>query len=278
MLTDLGIDSNAVYEDDFEAAFLEETRQFYRTESAQYIATNTCPDYLRKVEERLAEEALRVPNYLNQATGPKLQQITETELISMHATTLVESERSGFDCLLRDNKTEDLRRMHDLFSRVPAKVEILRNALHDHVRRVGTELVASHGSGASQSSPVEFLKALLELRDKYDTIVTQAFCAENLAQKRLKEAFEAFINADSRCAHCLVAYIDELMRSGFKGLSEVEVEAMLDKVVVIFRYLQDKDVFEAFYKTHLSKRLLNNRSLTGPHKGHCREFDGAREI
>lgn len=37
---------------------------------------------------------------------------------------------------------------------------------------------------------------------------------------------------------------------------------MLEKVIVIFRYLQDKDVFENFYKAHLSKRLLGGRSVS----------------
>ena len=32
------------------------------------------------------------------------------------------------------------------------------------------------------------------------------------------------------------------------------------QVIVIFRYLTDKDVFEAFYKTHLQKRLLHGKS------------------
>jgi Cullin family len=31
-------------------------------------------------------------------------------------------------------------------------------------------------------------------------------------------------------------------------MGEDEAEVQLDKVVVIFRYLQDKDVFENFYK------------------------------
>jgi cullin 3 len=36
--------------------------------------------------------------------------------------------------------------------------------------------------------------------------------------------------------------------------------AELDRVIVIFRYLADKDVFEAYYKNHLAKRLLGNKS------------------
>lgn len=43
---------------------------------------------------------------------------------------------------------------------------------------------------------------------------------------------------------------------GEKGVSEAEVEALLDRVMVIFRYVGSKDVFEAFYKKDLAKRLL----------------------
>ena len=32
--------------------------------------------------------------------------------------------------------------------------------------------------------------------------------------------------------------------------------------MVLFRYLQEKDVFERYYKQHLAKRLLLNKSLS----------------
>jgi cullin 3 len=50
MLSDCsGVDGPSVYEEDFERPFLEETRQFYRVESQDFISRNTCPDYMRKV-------------------------------------------------------------------------------------------------------------------------------------------------------------------------------------------------------------------------------------
>ena len=33
-------------------------------------------------------------------------------------------------------------------------------------------------------------------------------------------------------------------------------------VILIFRYLSDKDVFESYYKQHLTRRLLANRSVS----------------
>jgi len=106
------------------------------------------------------------------------------------------------------------------------------------------------------------VKGLLDMRDKYDRLVTEAFRSEKKSQKKLKDAFESFINADSRCASYLVLYIDELLKSSLKGLSEQEADVLLEKVIVIFRYLQDKDIFENFYKQHLAKRLLSGRSVS----------------
>lgn len=37
---------------------------------------------------------------------------------------------------------------------------------------------------------------------------------------------------------------------------------MLDKTITVFRFLTDKDVFERYYKNHLSKRLLQGRSVS----------------
>ena len=55
MLVDLGVDGLSVYEEEIERHFLEATRIFYRQESSEFLSQNTCPDYLWKAEQRLAE-------------------------------------------------------------------------------------------------------------------------------------------------------------------------------------------------------------------------------
>lgn len=48
------------------------------------------------------------------------------------------------------------------------------------------------------------------------------------------------------------------------------MEAVLDRVMMLFRYLQEKDVFEKYYKQHLAKRLLSGRTARpGPLQGFC---------
>ncbi|CAM9725172.1 unnamed protein product [Ectocarpus sp. 12 AP-2014] len=184
MLSGLGVDGVAVYEEDFENEFLATTRAFYRAESQEFIARNTCPAYMKKAEDRLGEEAARSINYLAAGTEPKLKHIVETELIRNHAKVLVEMENSGCTSMFRDDKIEDLRRMYDLFSRVPITLEDLRRSMCEYVKATGKALVTDQESA---KDPVAFVQGLLSLRGKYDSIVNDAFRGEKRSQKRLKE-------------------------------------------------------------------------------------------
>ena len=41
-----------------------------------------------------------------------------------------------------------------------------------------------------------------------------------------------------------------------------EIEVALEKTIILFRFLHDKDKFERYYKNHLAKRLLYGRSAS----------------
>ena len=80
----------------------------------------------------------------------------------------------------------------------------------------------------------------------------------------------------------MARHADRKLRKGStKGhASEDDVERALDRLMVLFRLLRSKDVFEAFYKRHLAKRLLSNKSCSGesPHfpSGRLGWFTGER--
>jgi len=301
MLVDLGIDGVAVYEQQFEYYFLEETKKFYRIESLAFLSENTCPDYLAKADTRLGEEAARVIHYLAASTEPKLRSAVEEELISTHSRVLLEMENSGFTCMLRDSKMFDLRRMYAIFSRLPKCLEMLREVLGDHVKQSGTSIISSQ---ECQRDPVGFVRNILDLKQKYDGITRGAFRSENAVQKIINDSFSSFINVSNKCASHLASYVDELLRGGggggsgssassssssasssstssaigmgisssgsaggscslgLQGATEVEVEEKLEQVLVIFKFLADKDIFENYYKNLLSKRLLGNKSIS----------------
>lgn len=264
MLLELGhADGSNVYERDFEELFLGTTQEFYRCESLSYLSHNTASDYVRKAQERLEEEKQRASQCVAPTTDGPLLRIIETELVERHAKSLVEMEHCGFKALLahtQETHLENLQLIYDLFSRVPSTVDLLRDALSEIVKKEGKKLIQDQEH--SKSDPAAFVRGVLLVRERYSKVVQVAFRAEKRAEKRLKEAFEDFLNADARAASCLAVYVDELLRTGLRGVTEAEVETQLQNVIVIFRYLSDKDVFEAFYKQHLAKRLLGGKSIS----------------
>ena len=54
MLVDLGQD---VYQEEYERHLLAEAVTWYRLEAAEFVASSSCPDYLRKVRGALGEYA-----------------------------------------------------------------------------------------------------------------------------------------------------------------------------------------------------------------------------
>ncbi len=47
-----------------------------------------------------------------------------------------------------------------------------------------------------------------------------------------------FINLNQKSPEYISLFIDEKLKKGLKGVSDEEVEAVLDKVMILFRFIQ----------------------------------------
>ncbi|XP_074274570.1 cullin-3A-like [Silene latifolia] len=256
MFMDLG---TSVYQEDFEKPFLEVSANFYQIESQQFIECCDCGDYLRKAERRLNEEIERVSHYLDLRSEDKITKVVEKEMIANHMLRLVHMENSGLVKMLLDDKYEDLGRMYNLFRRVTNGSNTVRDVMTSHIRDTGKQLVTDP---ERVKDPVEFVQRLLDEKDKYDKIIGLAFGNDKTFQNALNSSFEYFINLNPRSPEFISLFVDDKLRKGLKGVSEEDVEVVLDKVMMLFRYLQEKDVFEKYYKQHLAKRLLSGKTVS----------------
>lgn len=256
MLMDLG---SSVYQEDFEKPFLEVSASFYSGESQQFIECCDCGEYLNKAERRLNEEMERVTQYLDAKTESKITHVVETEMIANHMQRLVHMDNSGLVNMLVDDKYDDLSRMYSLFRRVPEGLSTIREVMTSHLRETGKQLVTDPDK---LRDPVDFVQRLLNEKDKNDKIISSAFNNDKTFQNALNSSFEYFINLNNRSPEFISLYVDDKLRKGLKGVSEEDVEIVLDKVMMLFRYLQEKDVFEKYYKQHLAKRLLSGKTVS----------------
>jgi cullin 3 len=260
MLVELGVQGKNVYRECFEDRFLDFTRKFYQDESFQYISQNTCSDYLKKAEKRIKEEKIRVENYLHETTMEKIQRLCDEEWILAHYKTLINMENSGCVWMFQYDKVQDLERMYLLFNRVAQTLKEVQRVMMDCICDAGKDILSDP---EKVKEPVSFIAAILSLKHKYDQFVKESFKENKDFQLALKQAFESFLNKDTRTAQYLSLFVDNLFRKDIKGMStDMEIDQNLEQVVTVFRFLQDKDVFENFYKQHLARRLLTGRSVS----------------
>lgn len=205
------------------------------------------------VERRFSEEQGRVGAYLDDSTRRPLVAVLEAQLLSAHAGPMLSK---GFGPLMDNVRVADLKRMYGLLTRV-GKADEMRVCFLEYCKAKGLECVKD-----PEKDPT-MVETLLKLKDTLDNLLAQAFEGNDAFVHALKSAFENFINArENRPAELIAKFVDHKLRSGNKGQSEAEVEGYLDKVMVLFRAIHGKDVFEAFYKKDLAKRLLLNRSAS----------------
>lgn len=150
--------------------------------------------------------------------------------------------------------------MYKLFCRVPKGLETILNAISEHLRELGKNLVTE--TEGQKCDAVAFVQSLLELKDRFDLFFKQSFNSDKAFLKMVAKDFEYFLNLNQKSPEYLSLFIDDKLKKGVKGMTEQEIEQVLDKTMVLFRYLQEKDVFERYYKQHLAKRLLLNKSVS----------------
>ncbi|MEE6496942.1 hypothetical protein FKM82_002537 [Ascaphus truei] len=249
MLSDLQI-----YQDCFEHKFLEETNHLYAAEGQRLMQQREVPQYLHHVNKRLEEEADRVITYLDQSTQKPLIATVEKQLLGEHLTAILQK---GLNHLLDENRIQDLSLLYQLFSRVRGGVQVLLQHWIEYIKAFGSTIVINPEKDKTM------VQELLDFKDKVDHVIDVCFLKNEKFVNAMKEAFETFINKrPNKPAELIAKYVDSKLRTGNKEATDEELEKMLDKIMIIFRFIYGKDVFEAFYKKDLAKRLLVGKSAS----------------
>jgi len=266
---EMGMGTLDCYNTDLEEPLLNNTREYYAMKREEWINEST-PDYLIKAEGALNEERTRVADYLNSSTESKILKVVEEEILEKVETTLLEKESSGCRALLQNDKSEDLQRMFRLFQRLENGLVPIAAIVQAFITSMGEDIINRRqarldGGEKDKNDDPKFVKALIELHEKYLGVVKKDFSGHALFQKALKDAFVEIVNKNVgqfTNAELMSTFCDRILKSGGEKLSEAEVEESLDRIVQLFSYLTDKDLFAEIYRNQLAKRLLTQRSTS----------------
>uniref|UniRef100_A0A0N5A7K2 Cullin-4 n=1 Tax=Syphacia muris TaxID=451379 RepID=A0A0N5A7K2_9BILA len=249
MLMNLG-----VYQQIFEKPFLKATATLYEAEGRNLCQELEVPAYLAHVKKRLDEEVNRVDYYLDFATSKPLILSTEKYFIVDHMEQFI---NKGFDVMLMDNRYDELKLMFSLLKRADNGLVLLRTAFSAYIKKVGKALVMDTDREKA------LVADLLKMKKNLDYVIEECFESYEKFVQAEKDAFDYFINTrPNKPAELVAKFMDAKLRAGNKEATDEELENLMDDVILIFRFIQGKDVFEAFYKKDLAKRLLLGRSAS----------------
>jgi cullin 3 len=267
----------------FEGKFLEESAKFYREEGERLLKESDAGTYCKHAKRRIDEEVDRCRTTLSEATSPRIQKVVEDELIRHKMKGLIEMD-SGVQYMVDNDKFNELHLVFDLEARVDPRKPELTKAIQKIIGDMGTKINEAAIAAAQAPPPapasdktaaapgavkqmnqqtaaaLKWVEDILELKDRFDKIESTSFKNDQAISTALTRSMGENINTFSRGSEYISLFIDDNMKKGIKDKTDVEVEQILEKAIVLLRYLQDKDMFETYYKKHLCKRLLLNKS------------------
>uniref|UniRef100_A0A8D3BA17 Cullin-5 n=1 Tax=Scophthalmus maximus TaxID=52904 RepID=A0A8D3BA17_SCOMX len=244
-------DKLQIYRDNFEKAYLDSTERFYRTQAPSYLQQNGVQNYMKY-----------------------LMECCVNALVTSFKETIL-AECPG---MIKRNETDKLQLMFSLMDKVPSGIEPMLKDLEEHIVYAGlADMVAAAETITSDSE--KYVEQLLTLFNRFSKLVKEAFQDDPRFLTARDKAYKAVVNdatifklelplkqkgvgmktqPESKCPELLANYCDMLLRKTplSKKLTSEEIELKLKEVLLVLKYVQNKDVFMRYHKAHLTRRLI----------------------
>ncbi|KAI1085813.1 Cullin-domain-containing protein [Whalleya microplaca] len=276
-----------IYGKSFEPRFLKVSKAYFQ-EFAEEQSNASLKSYISSCEGLLAREDYRCNAYnFDSTTKRQLMDDAHAILIDNYSEKLLDS--GSIARLLDENAVESMKALYDLL-RLSSIQRRLKQPWEEYIKEAGSGIVNDTSRGD------EMVVRLLQFRRALDLMIRDAFNKDDEFTYSMRQAFDSFINdkkvlsawktGTSKVGEMIAKYIDMLLRGGLKTLprsllsdikdrvdaeqsgqastgdEDAELDRQLDQALELFRFIEGKDVFEAFYKQDLARRLLMGRSAS----------------
>ncbi|KAI2656172.1 Cullin-5 [Labeo rohita] len=219
-------DKLQIYRDNFEKAYLDSTERFYRTQAPSYLQQNGVQNYMKYADAKLREEEKRALRYL-------------------------ETRRESYGMLC---ECTELHLMFSLMDKVPNGIEPMLKDLEEHIISAGlADMVAAAETITTDSE--KYVEQLLTLFNRFSKLVKEAFQDDPRFLTARDKAYKAVVN-DATIFKLELPMKQKGKTPLSKKLTSEEIELKLKEVLLVLKYVQNKDVFMRYHKAHLTRRLI----------------------
>uniref|UniRef100_A0A671YTS8 Cullin 2 n=1 Tax=Sparus aurata TaxID=8175 RepID=A0A671YTS8_SPAAU len=228
------------YQEIFEGPFLTKTGEYYKQEASNLLQESNCSQYMEKVLGRLKDEEMRCRKYLHPSSYGKVIHECQQRMVADHLQFL----HGECQSIIRQEKRDDMANMYTLLRAVANGLPHMIQELQVHIHNEG---IRGTSNLSQENMPTLFVESVLEVHSKFVQLINTVLNGD-----------QHFMSALDK----LAKYCDNLLKKSAKGMTENEVEDKLTSFITVFKYIDDKDIFQKFYARMLAKRLIHGLSLS----------------
>lgn len=252
-----------LYQELFETPFLEATHEYYKREAKLLLEKNDCSSYMEQVLIRLDIERERLSNFLPKESHRRVIQECEKCMVGEYLDFLQNECRS----MVKKEARKDLHNMFRLLKPVESGLQALIKQIEYHIKEKGLEIIRC--LNPKDENYVQcFVEDTLKVYRHHLKLIYEVFNDDKNFIAALDIACTEVINYREntkvvcRSPEILARYFDSLLKKSTKCNSELEIEEKLTQAINIFKYINDKDIFQKFYSKMLAKRLIYSQYIS----------------
>lgn len=162
--------------------------------------------------------------------------------------------------------------MYKLLARVPKTLDPLAKTLEEYIKSQAAAALEDIQKQAENSEdkkktvePKTYIHTLISIYNQFNDIVIRAFNKDTKFIKSLDNACRYFVNKNPialpkprspcRTPELLARYADGFLKSNSK-----DNDMNADNLMIVFKFITERDSFEEHYRRLLAKRLINGTS------------------
>lgn len=223
-------------------ALVDEAHAFYRSRGIELV--NKKPALLAKEIPKLQAWIEREQVWSAWLGNAAVPNAVAAHIIQPHASLLT----STLPTLFNAHDFASLASLYRVFSSshvLPQLYEAIRKVIDAQIKALLTD-----------SSDDVLMERLMGVIDAWLDAWTSALEGDLQLRQALRDGLESACSLQSaRLAKLLAQFCDEHLQSG-KGVQGASLNQCMDDIVLVFRCLHDKDLFESLYKSAMAWRLL----------------------
>lgn len=244
----------------FEKPFLKSSGEFYLLDSQKALTSMAAVDYFKTVEQKVIEETERHKQYLNKNTEELMKNTLFNTYLSNKVINDLLKEGSKLSLIIQQDRMEDIERMHKLLKTNALYLNIFCEALQESILTEGNKILKENDQDPNKGY-LKYIEGLFKLKEKYKMLWVDKCKRQPEFEAPIKKSFENFINSSKSTAQALAYYCNNILSKKAKN-QEIQIDNVLEKIVLVFKDIHSKDVFEKFYGQMLARRLLAGSSAS----------------